>query len=160
MACASDQRVISNTPAALVTFLYVDILDATGTLDSDGPVRNLQTARAEGNSYLYIIKMAVRIPPQKMPIHMVGFCILCESHTPVASFLYLSRQPASSKGVDFAPVTAPIPALYVNPIRARYKPIPQPVASLIDEGIARASHCRIPRSDSAMKIPGKVSDAC
>jgi hypothetical protein len=50
------------------------------------------------------------MPPQKMPIHSVGERILVLfGHTP--STISDAMQPASSRGVAVAPVTAPIPAL-------------------------------------------------
>jgi hypothetical protein len=39
-----------------------------------------------------------------------------------------------------------MPAEYVRPIIVKYRPIPTVVASLIDDGIALASHCRIPNN--------------
>ena len=38
-----------------------------------------------------------------------------------------------------------MPALYVRPIKVRYSPMPTPVASLMEAGIARANHWRRPR---------------
>lgn len=66
---------------------------------------------------LYISKRAVSMPPQKIPIHMVGERIFVEfGHIP--STIADAKQPASSTGVSFAPVMRPIPALYPSPIIA------------------------------------------
>lgn len=65
----------------------------------------------------YINKKQVRMPPQKMPIHRVGLRILVadvQAPSTMSSF----RQPARVSAVDLSPVIAPIPALYVNPMRA------------------------------------------
>jgi len=58
-----------------------------------------------------IIRKTVKKPLQKMPIHIVGLRILSEvGHMPVVGSLLSGWQPASSIGVEVAPVMAPIPA--------------------------------------------------
>jgi hypothetical protein len=59
----------------------------------------------------YIINMTVRRPPQKIPIHMVGLLIFSEpGQMPVLGSMNSGEHPASSRGVDVAPVISPIPA--------------------------------------------------
>lgn len=54
--------------------------------------------------------MAVRKPPQNIPIQRVGERIFVEvGHVPSTSSE--ERQPASSRGVEVAPVMTPMPAL-------------------------------------------------
>ena len=75
----------------------------------------------------------------------VGFCILCELHTPVVASRYCGGHPAISRGVAVAPpVIAPIPEEYERPTSARKRPIPQPLAIFMLLGSIRTSHCLIP----------------
>lgn len=67
----------------------------------------------------YNMSITVRTPPQKMPIHIVGLRILYDpGQTPVSS-MFSGLHPASSSGVDAAPVIKPIPAEYASPMIVR-----------------------------------------
>lgn len=67
---------------------------------------------------LYISRIQVKIPPQKIPIHRVGLRILAHDGQVPSSNISLCLQPAIAIGVLVSPVMAPMPALYVKPIRA------------------------------------------
>jgi hypothetical protein len=84
--------------------------------------------------------MAVKTPPQKMPIHMAGLRIFALSgHCPDAS-REPDVQPAKATGVEVLPTMSPMPSEYVKPIRVRKSPMPTLVASLMQRGMTRASH--------------------
>ena len=61
---------------------------------------------------LYIRRMAVKKPPQKIPIHIVWEAILSTpgGQKPVSGSRSAIAQPASSRGTEVPPVMAPIPA--------------------------------------------------
>jgi len=99
----------------------------------------------------YIINMTVSTPPAKIPTHMAGFRILVASVHKPSSPNPDSGHPARTKGVDEPPCKRPNPSLYVNPMMVKKSPMPTLVASLMDRGIARASHWRMPKKASAKK---------
>src|SRR5436190_22470395 len=109
---------------------------------------------------LYIMRNAVTIPPHKMPIHnyctltYISFTISLRDvdqlltvvlrnlwlvHSPNL-FKYSTGHPPRLNGVPKPPVIAPIPPEYVRPISARNRPMPTPVATLIEFGIILTSH--------------------
>lgn len=72
----------------------------------------------DGSLTLNIIRKTVMTPPRKIPIQRVGLLIFApDGQTPSTNAD--STHPASSRGVEEAPVTRPIPALYVRPIRVK-----------------------------------------
>jgi len=102
---------------------------------------------------------AVRTPPTRKPSHIVGLVALWLRQAPLSGSRYSGGQPPSSSGVAEAPVTAPSPALYDSPIKVKNNPIPAPQATLIEAGMIRASHWRIPRSERATKMKPSTKTA-
>jgi hypothetical protein len=93
-----------------------------------------------------------------MALHTVGLVILWLKHEPLSGLIYCGGQPARSVGAATPAEIIPIPEAD-KPISVRNRPIPTPLATLIDPGIMRTSHCLIPIKDRNTKTHPSMNTA-